>query len=734
MQCDVCKGWYHEVCTNLTPAAFKRFSKKGCVWLCQQCCSDANSLLTEDISVVDAAKKCFSKYSRNASNSTRSDDTQINVKETKVSPVIDNSRPSKKEKQSPKRPALNKNSRKVGPSVPRLPDGIQQETPRSRNRKVRSVSSGKHNATPQVVDNPPKSNTRFDATVIASTSTVDERVKVVRKKSRDIKGNPAPVKVIEKSKADHSDRSVIFHRIKENESSGPKARFEHDIVLISLLNKRSELGVQIDSTKPDIIAVTETWLTQAVDSMEIDFEGFTLVRADRTQKRKGGKLALFIRNAIPFAVIDSVSHESGTCELVSIRLKCKGQDLLIGLVYRSPSCEANEILLSSLNTWSQSGRCLILGDFNAPMVDWENLRTKSSENSFEQELVDGVITCALDDVATLHHMPPIGKSDHDASVQSRPNSSIETAWDAFRNSYLKVRILIRKKRKMWDKFKLLGIDESKSQKLYEEKLLKESIECPKRLYSYINQRTRRKGNIPALWGDSTASSLVEDDFGKAQAFSNYFSNAYTIEAPFSSLDIGKSTGLDELHPRLLKKLSNFVASPLSTYWKNAIVSPVFKTCTKHKPENYRPVSLTSVVKQHGFRIGYSYVAFIDFIWIGGNLLIVRVNSKLSSSETVLSGVPQGTVLGPVLFLLYVNDPPCLLSSSVLLYADDVKIWKTIRCKSDSLELQNDLKKLSEWSKAWQLPINTSKCVVMHIGHQGTDTYTMNNTELPVVQT
>ncbi|CAH8641334.1 unnamed protein product [Schistosoma mattheei] len=134
------------------------------------------------------------------------------------------------------------------------------------------------------------------------------------------------------------------------------------------------------------------------------------------------------------------------------------------------------------------------------------------------------------------------------------------------------------------------------------------------------------------------------------------------------------------------------------------------------------------------------------VGIEGNLLMwikyflvrrqrrVRVNSKLSSWETVLSGVPQGTGLGTVLFLLYVNDLPCLLSSSVLLYADDVKIWRTIRCKSDSLELQNDLKKLSEWSQTWQLPINTSKCVAMHIGHQGTDTYTMNNTELPVVQT
>ncbi|CAH8487746.1 unnamed protein product [Schistosoma curassoni] len=238
MQCDECKGWYHEVCTNLTPAAFKRFSKKGCVWLCQQCCSDANSLLTEAISLVDAAKKCFNKHSRNASNSTRSVDTQINVKETKVSPVIDDSRPSKKEKQYPKGSALKKSSRKAGSSVPRLPDGIQQETPRGRNRKARSVSTGKHNTTPQVVDNPPKPNTSFDATATASTSSVNEWVKVVRKKSIDIKGKPAPVKVVEKSKADHSDRSAIFHRIKESDSSEPKARFEHDIVLIrQLLNQ-----------------------------------------------------------------------------------------------------------------------------------------------------------------------------------------------------------------------------------------------------------------------------------------------------------------------------------------------------------------------------------------------------------------------------------------------------------------------------------------------------------------
>lgn len=65
---------------------------------------------------------------------------------------------------------------------------------------------------------------------------------------------------------------------------------------------RSELRVQIDSIKPDVVAVTETWLTQSVSSREIYLESFTLVRADRTQKRKTG-VALFTRNIL-FAVSD----------------------------------------------------------------------------------------------------------------------------------------------------------------------------------------------------------------------------------------------------------------------------------------------------------------------------------------------------------------------------------------------------------------------------------------------
>lgn len=58
--------------------------------------------------------------------------------------------------------------------------------------------------------------------------------------------------------------------------------------------------------------------------------------------------------------------------------------------------------------------------------------------------------------------------------------------------------------------------------------VRESIEYPKRLCSYMNQRAKRRGNVPALWGGGSTASLVEEDYSKAQVCSNYFGNAYIV--------------------------------------------------------------------------------------------------------------------------------------------------------------------------------------------------------------
>ena len=93
---------------------------------------------------------------------------------------------------------------------------------------------------------------------------------------------------------------------------------------------------------------------------------------------------------------------------------------------------------------------------------------------------------------------------------------------------------------------------------------------------------------------------------------------------------------------------------------------------------------------------------------------VALEGVSSSPCRVTSGVPQGTVLGPLLFLLYVNDLPLCISSSIRLFADDCLLYRTINDSNDSLSLQNDLNASSKWERDWQMTFNVGKCHTMCI--------------------
>ena len=92
-----------------------------------------------------------------------------------------------------------------------------------------------------------------------------------------------------------------------------------------------------------------------------------------------------------------------------------------------------------------------------------------------------------------------------------------------------------------------------------------------------------------------------------------------------------------------------------------------------------------------------------------------LEGKSSSSAPVLSGVPQGSVLGPVLFLIYTNDLPEYVSNStVRLFADDTLLYLTIHNSSDCTKLQDDLNNLQKWESDWQMSFHPEKCEVIHI--------------------
>ena len=95
---------------------------------------------------------------------------------------------------------------------------------------------------------------------------------------------------------------------------------------------------------------------------------------------------------------------------------------------------------------------------------------------------------------------------------------------------------------------------------------------------------------------------------------------------------------------------------------------------------------------------------------------VVVNGTKSSWNDVISGVPQGSVIGPSLFIIYINDIPNAVKCLIQLFADDTKIFNPVSNSEEHQSLQKDLDELKLWSNKWQLNFNASKCKVMHFGH------------------
>ena len=93
---------------------------------------------------------------------------------------------------------------------------------------------------------------------------------------------------------------------------------------------------------------------------------------------------------------------------------------------------------------------------------------------------------------------------------------------------------------------------------------------------------------------------------------------------------------------------------------------------------------------------------------------VIVEGKISDSITVISGVPQGTVLGPLSFLLYINDLPDSIKCKIGLFADDSIVYNNIISITDCKILQSDLDALCLWSKNWDMEFNTDKCKILTV--------------------
>ena len=105
-----------------------------------------------------------------------------------------------------------------------------------------------------------------------------------------------------------------------------------------------------------------------------------------------------------------------------------------------------------------------------------------------------------------------------------------------------------------------------------------------------------------------------------------------------------------------------------------------------------------------------------------------LNQTESKWRRVYSGVPQGSVMGQILFHIYINDLPDYVKSSCKIFAYDMKIYAKVGNMADVERIQKDIDELVEWSRTWLLNFNAGKCKVMHVGAN----YLMEGTEIQAV--
>ena len=225
-------------------------------------------------------------------------------------------------------------------------------------------------------------------------------------------------------------------------------------------------------------------------------------------------------------------------------------------------------------------------------------------------------------------------------------------------------------------------------------------------------------------------------------------------------------------PKILKETVEQISKPLAHVfnmslqegivpleWKEANIIPLFKKGSRNKSVNYRPVSLTSVIcklletiirdhmmdflvkhklintSEHGFLKARScltnLLCFFEEItkWVddGSPVDVIYLDFQkafdkvphqrliLNSWKSVLSGVPQGSVLGPILFLVYINDLEEGVTCKIFKFADDTQLFTKTKEIGDKQNLQDDIDKLVKWSEKWQMLFNFGKCKCLHIG-------------------
>ena len=308
---------------------------------------------------------------------------------------------------------------------------------------------------------------------------------------------------------------------------------------------------------------------------------------------------------------------------------------------------------------------------------------------------------------------------------------------------------------MWEQFKCARNQANnaikQAKKRYFSDNLKVSKGNPRKTWNLINELTSRNTskstNILEIQVDNRAISSPGD---MAEAFNDHFTNigqvlaqevpaaevnpefylshtdkAFHLKTPsldvvfnlLRNIDEKKATGLDMIPSKLLKMAASIVTPSLTAIFTKSIITGIY-------PTEWKMARVTPVFKNYEIilrKLSYFGADQATAKWfqsyLSNRTQRCNVNGNLSTASTVTCGVPQGTILGPLLFFMYINDlPNCLRVAAPRMFADDTSITLSAKTVADlKLAVTSELNNLTCWLRANKLSLNVAKTELMIIG-------------------
>ena len=527
----------------------------------------------------------------------------------------------------------------------------------------------------------------------------------------------------------------------------------------SIVNKRNELNIMVEDIDPHIIGITESWATLDISDAELGMTGYVMFRKDRLGRRGGGVI-LYIKESIQAYEIKL--EKEAECEAVWCNIVTGNSTLTVGLVYRSPniSIEENEKMHNAIKEVSKRD-CIIMGDFNHGHIKWTSLQSPGREDqeflnlvqdSFlfqhvleptrDKNVLDIVLSSQKEFVDNVNICEPLGCSDHNQihfiiKVKGERNRKIRYRKNFHKGRYKDMREYLAKidwnntlknktateswnilkreidcvvvkfvplkkqgkrskkkhlskeairkikyKQMMWKTYRHTGSDEDyaiykealyqataeirNSKRSYEQKIAFNIKHDSKSFYAYVRSKQKVQDKVGPLEGSD--GNIITEGFLMAENLNEYFSSVFTRE-------------------------------DISTL-------PVLET------------------KFEGRECDY-----LGQLTVTPKMVAMKIRDMKDNKSPGVDGIPP-KLLGPILFLIYINDLDDDITSKVLKFADDTKVFRKIKSDADRQHLQDDLNKLIEWSEKWQMLFNFGKCKCLHTGHGNENAqYTMGGTVL-----